>query len=83
MRLADIAAVVGGTVHDDPHGVTVTGAAFVDSRAVEPGGLFAAFAGERVDGHDYAAAATGAGDGRGAVSAFDVTWPLPGTAGRA
>jgi UDP-N-acetylmuramoyl-tripeptide--D-alanyl-D-alanine ligase len=61
MTLTDLAAVVGGTVHDDPHGVTVTGAASVDSRAVEPGGLFAAFAGERVDGHDYAAAAVQAG----------------------
>ena len=31
---------------------TVTGPAFVDSRAVEPGGLFVAVAGEHVDGHD-------------------------------
>ncbi|HEY0806604.1 MAG TPA: UDP-N-acetylmuramoyl-tripeptide--D-alanyl-D-alanine ligase, partial [Pseudonocardiaceae bacterium] len=35
----------------------VTGPVTVDSRAVEPGGLFAAFVGEHVDGHDFAAAA--------------------------
>ena len=56
MTLDRIADVVGGTVHDDP-GVTVTGPAFVDSRVAEIGGLFAAFDGEHVDGHDYAAAA--------------------------
>jgi UDP-N-acetylmuramoyl-tripeptide--D-alanyl-D-alanine ligase len=61
MTLAEVAAVVGGTVHDDPTGVTVTGPAFVDSRDAEPGGLFAAFAGERVDGHDYADAAVQGG----------------------
>ena len=38
----------------------VTGPAFVDTRAVEPGGLFVAVAGEHVDGHDFAA-----GGGRG------------------
>ncbi|MGZ4503439.1 MAG: UDP-N-acetylmuramoyl-tripeptide--D-alanyl-D-alanine ligase [Nocardioidaceae bacterium] len=56
MTLPEIAAVVGGTVHDDP-GVTVTGPAFIDTRRAEPGGLFAAYDGERVDGHDFAAAA--------------------------
>ena len=61
MTLAEVAAVVGGTVHDDPEGITVRGPAFVDSRAVEPEGLFAAFAGERTDGHDFADAAIRAG----------------------
>lgn len=61
MSLREVAAVVGGTVHDDPSGVTVSGPAFVDSRAAEPDGLFAAFAGEHVDGHDYAEAAVRAG----------------------
>ncbi len=39
----------------------MTGPAFVDSRAVEPGGLFVAVPGEHVDGHDFAAAAVVAG----------------------
>ena len=37
------------------------GPAFLDSRAPEQGGLFVAFAGERVDGHDFAAAGGRAG----------------------
>ncbi len=64
MPLSQIATVVGGQVHDaGDHGaaVTVTGPAFVDSRVVEPGGLFAAFRGEHADGHEYAAAAVEAG----------------------
>ena len=60
MTLAEIAAVVGGEVHDDP-GVTVTAAAFRDSRDPHPGGLFVAFEGERADGHDYADAAMAGG----------------------
>jgi len=60
MTLPEIADVVGGVVHDDP-GVTVSGAAFVDSRAAELGGLFVAVVGERVDGHEYAAQALDAG----------------------
>jgi UDP-N-acetylmuramoyl-tripeptide--D-alanyl-D-alanine ligase len=60
MTLTEIAEVVGGSVHDDP-GVTVTGPAFVDSRVTELGGLFVAIAGERVDGHDFAAAAVRSG----------------------
>ena len=58
MTLAEIAEVVGGAAHGD---ATVTGPAFFDSRAVEPGGLFLAVAGERVDGHDYAPGAVAAG----------------------
>jgi len=60
MTLAEVAVVVGGTVHDDT-GVTLTGPAFLDSRVAEMGGLFVAFEGERLDGHDYAAAALDAG----------------------
>ena len=56
-------------VHDDPDGVTVTGPAFLDSRSPEPGGLFAAFAGEQVDGHEYAARRGGRRRGRGAGGA--------------
>ncbi|MFJ4712267.1 UDP-N-acetylmuramoyl-tripeptide--D-alanyl-D-alanine ligase [Streptomyces sp. NPDC088785] len=56
LSLAEIATVVGGQTYDipDPR-VRVTGPVVRDSREVEPGSLFAAFAGERVDGHDYAA----------------------------
>ena len=61
MTLQAIADVVGGVVHDDPDEVTVTGPAFLDSRQPEPGGLFAAFAGEQVDGHQFAAGAVAGG----------------------
>jgi UDP-N-acetylmuramoyl-tripeptide--D-alanyl-D-alanine ligase len=61
MTLAEIASIVGGDVVDADPSLEVTGPAFIDSRAVEPGGLFVAFAGEHVDGHDYAAGAVGAG----------------------
>jgi UDP-N-acetylmuramoyl-tripeptide--D-alanyl-D-alanine ligase len=60
MTLPEIAAVVDGTVVNDP-GVTVTGPAFVDSRVAERGGLFVAVVGERVDGHEYADTALDAG----------------------
>ena len=61
MTLQGIADVVGGEVHDDPDHVTVTGPAFLDSRQPVPGGLFAAFAGEQVDGHRFAATAVEGG----------------------
>ncbi len=61
MTLDEIAAITGGTlVHADPAAV-VTGAVEYDSRLIGPGGLFVAFAGEKVDGHDYAAIAIAAG----------------------
>ncbi|HEX4978404.1 MAG TPA: UDP-N-acetylmuramoyl-tripeptide--D-alanyl-D-alanine ligase [Nocardioides sp.] len=60
MTLPEIAEVVGGAVHDDT-GVTVTGAAFLDSRTVEPDGLFVALPGEHADGHDFAAGAVAGG----------------------
>ena len=56
LTLAEIADVVRGTVHGDPS-VVVTGPAYVDSRKPEPGGLFVAVVGDRVDGHEYAAGA--------------------------
>ncbi|WP_426511102.1 UDP-N-acetylmuramoyl-tripeptide--D-alanyl-D-alanine ligase [Dactylosporangium sp. McL0621] len=56
LSLAQIAAVTGGTVCGDPT-LVVTGPAYLDSRAPHPGGLFVAIAGERADGHAFAAGA--------------------------
>lgn len=60
LTLAEIAAVVGGTVDGDPT-LVVDAPAFLDSRSPVPGGLFVAVPGERVDGHDYAAQAHAGG----------------------
>ncbi|MFE7113301.1 UDP-N-acetylmuramoyl-tripeptide--D-alanyl-D-alanine ligase [Streptomyces sp. NPDC057575] len=54
LSLAEIAALAGGRVSGDAT-VTVSAPAVLDSRHGEPGGLFVAMVGERVDGHDYAA----------------------------
>ena len=51
----------------------VTGPVVIDSRRVEPGGLFAALPGERVDGHDFAPAAIAAG-----AAAVLASRPVPG-----
>ena len=53
-------SLTGGTWHGPRQGVILRGAA-LDSRAVRPGSLFIAIRGERVDGHDFAATAAGAG----------------------
>ncbi len=60
MTLAEVAEVVGGVVHGDGS-IALTGPATIDSRAVPAGGLFAALAGEHVDGHDFAEQALAAG----------------------
>lgn len=62
MTLAEIAEIVGGTLHDveDPT-VVVTDSVEFDSRQIRPGGLFVALPGARVDGHDHAAGAVAAG----------------------
>jgi UDP-N-acetylmuramoyl-tripeptide--D-alanyl-D-alanine ligase len=60
LSLGEIAAIVGGTVKGDG-AVTVTAPVVLDGRQAEPGGLFVAFAGEHVDGHDYAGQAGQAG----------------------
>jgi UDP-N-acetylmuramoyl-tripeptide--D-alanyl-D-alanine ligase len=60
MSVAEVGDVVGGQVHgqgDTP----VTAAVTLDSRDVQPGGLFAALDGEHVDGHDFAGKALAAG----------------------
>ncbi|MEU5318125.1 UDP-N-acetylmuramoyl-tripeptide--D-alanyl-D-alanine ligase [Streptomyces sp. NPDC047461] len=62
LSLAEIASVVGGQTHDIPDpSVQVTGSVVRDSREVEPGSLFVAFVGERVDGHDFAGQVVAAG----------------------
>ena len=61
LTLAQLAEVVGGTVVDADPALAVTGPAFLDSRNPEAGGLFVAFEGEHVDGHDYAAGAVAGG----------------------
>ncbi|MGI5399609.1 UDP-N-acetylmuramoyl-tripeptide--D-alanyl-D-alanine ligase [Streptomyces sp. CA-135486] len=62
LSLAEIADIVGGQSYDIPDtAASVTGPVVTDSRAVQPGALFAAFAGEHVDGHDYAERAVAAG----------------------
>ncbi|WP_327676365.1 UDP-N-acetylmuramoyl-tripeptide--D-alanyl-D-alanine ligase [Kitasatospora sp. NBC_00458] len=61
LTLAEVAAAVGGTLAGADPDVLVTAPVEVDSRKVLPGGLFAAFVGENVDGHDYAATAMAAG----------------------
>ncbi|MFD9794983.1 UDP-N-acetylmuramoyl-tripeptide--D-alanyl-D-alanine ligase [Streptomyces sp. NPDC059070] len=62
LSLAEIAEIVGGQSHDIPDpSAQVTGSVVIDSRQVAPGSLFAAFAGEHVDGHDYARVAHEAG----------------------
>ena len=60
--LAEVARVTGGRLGAaaDPDGV-VSGPVVTDSRRVQPGSLFVALAGERVDGHDFAVAAVDGG----------------------
>jgi UDP-N-acetylmuramoyl-tripeptide--D-alanyl-D-alanine ligase len=72
LSLARIAQVTGGQLcHGDPDAV-VSGEVVIDSRRAGPGGLFAAVAGERSDGHDFAAAAVTAG-----ATAVLATRPVP------
>jgi UDP-N-acetylmuramoyl-tripeptide--D-alanyl-D-alanine ligase len=60
LTLAQIAEITGGQLSGAPAAV-VTGEVVIDSRRAGPGGLFAAVAGERADGHDFASAAVAAG----------------------
>jgi UDP-N-acetylmuramoyl-tripeptide--D-alanyl-D-alanine ligase len=75
LTLGEIAGIVDGRLAQgtDP-ATTVTAPAFLDSREHVPGGLFAAFDGENVDGHDYAAAAIEAG-AAGMLGSRDVGVP--------
>ena len=60
LTLAQVAEITGGQLHGELAAV-VTGEVVIDSRRAGPGGLFAAVAGERADGHDFAPAAVAAG----------------------
>ena len=62
LTLAEIARAVDGTVDGTAGpGLTVTGPVVIDSRQVTAGALFAAIAGARSDGRDFAPAAYSAG----------------------
>ena len=61
LSLGEVAAMVGGRLHDADPETVVTGSVEFDSRQVSAGGLFLAIPGEHVDGHDFAAAAVAAG----------------------
>ncbi|MEU3458241.1 UDP-N-acetylmuramoyl-tripeptide--D-alanyl-D-alanine ligase [Micromonospora sp. NPDC006766] len=61
LTVAEVAAAVDGRLVAADPDVRVTGTVEFDSRKVGPGGLFVAFPGEQVDGHDYAAAAVASG----------------------
>jgi UDP-N-acetylmuramoyl-tripeptide--D-alanyl-D-alanine ligase len=63
MTAAQVAAATGGLLRPDgtDPATVVTGPVVVDSRQAGPGALFVALPGEHVDGHDFAAAAVGAG----------------------
>ena len=61
LSLDEIAAETGGQVDGADGHLLIEGPVVVDSREVAPGALFVAVPGERVDGHDFAAAAVAAG----------------------
>jgi UDP-N-acetylmuramoyl-tripeptide--D-alanyl-D-alanine ligase len=60
LTLAEVAEFAGGRL-TGPGGATVTGSVTLDSRTLAPGDLFVAVVGERVDGHDFLAAAAASG----------------------
>lgn len=66
MRVADIAAAVGGELKHDTGAALIATSAVSDSRQVTDGSVFVAIKGERVDGHDYVASVAE----RGAVVAI-------------
>lgn len=61
MRADALAAWAGGRLHAAEADVEVGPGVVIDSRAVTPGALFVAIAGERVDGHDFVAQAAASG----------------------
>ncbi len=61
LTLSEVADLTGGRLHLADPAELVTAPVVIDNRIVEPGGLFAAFVGEKVDGHDFAESAVAAG----------------------
>ncbi|OZV84699.1 UDP-N-acetylmuramoyl-tripeptide--D-alanyl-D-alanine ligase [Micromonospora echinospora] len=61
LTLAELATAVDGRLVGADPTARVRGPVEFDSRKVRPGGLFVAFDGEKVDGHDYAARAVAGG----------------------
>jgi len=61
LPLATIAEITGASLDAGTDPGAVADSVVIDSRKARPGSLFAALPGEHVDGHDYAAAAIGAG----------------------
>ncbi len=53
LTLEEVAEIVGGRLEGDGAGVVVGGPVVIDGREAGPGSLFAAFAGERTDGHEH------------------------------
>lgn len=78
LAMAEVAAATGGRLVAGDGAVMVEGGA-VDSRRVQPGNLFFALPGQRVDGHQFVAQALAAG-ARGAVIARPLAEVLPGGA---
>ncbi len=72
LTAAEIAAVTGGVLHALDASTLLAGPVVSDSREVVPGALFVAIAGERSDGHAFAAAAVAAG-ARAVLAAHEVT----------
>ncbi|SNT53147.1 UDP-N-acetylmuramoyl-tripeptide--D-alanyl-D-alanine ligase [Asanoa hainanensis] len=61
MRLDEVAAAAGGRLVGADPAAVVSGPVEYDSRKPTAGGLFVAFPGAKVDGHDFAAAAVADG----------------------
>ena len=51
IKVSDIAQIVDGQLHGDGEGIVTS--VVIDSRKVQNDSMFAAFPGEKVDGHDY------------------------------
>ena len=61
LTAAEVAGLTGGRLLAGTGSTGVSGPVVIDSRAATTGSLFVALPGERVDGHDFAAAAVAAG----------------------
>src|SRR5438876_970886 len=70
LTLAEVAAMMeAASFPDPPHGETRISGYSIDSRTVQPRELFFAVRGQRLDGHDFVAAALGSGAAAAVVAA--------------